>query len=318
MAKVPQFAAHKAPSMRRLKSFRMPNGQVVDWATIRADYAAQIAGQNYTFAKKRTDLRVKRADFELVAKTIDLIDNGASVTEAAEATGQKYDRVRYWVSKGCLPMSISHKRQQYYQGNRAQVRVDSAAASDLGYFLGFVSTGRFKVRKTRETGDARFYASLNSPGVADRLHTSIERAFDGIKVARSSFVGKSPLARPTQRVHIESTNFAKFTTPFLGDPRKVIQALPDTPKARLAYTRALYDSGNANINIKPNYGQVVLMHDSPEVLRMASRTLQEQSVRHSMTTVRGKAAINVSTKDLPAFKRAVGFRDPTRQARLPG
>lgn len=306
----------RIPSMKGVRYFNRPNHPPVEWSRILKDYEERIEGQDYSFRKKVEDVKKRRRDFEAVAKTMWLIDKGYPVKTAARMMDLSYDRVRYWVNHGSLPPSISPRKHEYHQSSRRGF--DIKEDPNLAYFLGLLSSERIRSRIGRETATTRFQFNTNSEHVADAVQDAMKKAFPGeLEINRTRFEGKTPGSRSTERVEVDSIEFGKFFRELTEDPSKALALLPDTERARLAFTKGMYDSGRSHINTQKEYPHVLLHHEDPKFIKVASKSLREQGIPHEVTRSRGMPAIKVMERHLPAFKRKVGFRDPKRHSKLP-
>lgn len=316
----------KIPSMSNVSRITLPNGRVVDWQRIRRDYNEQIEGQKYARSRIAADLEKKRAAFEEVATAAWLIKQGFAPHITGRILGElpssgEHPRARNgitiktWMWGGRLPPAISLKRHEYHQGSRAPVKLRASGKYELGYIAGLSSSGGITLNMNPQTGKSRIGVFSPSPGIVNEFSRAVNGAF-GLKAWTTKPPKNKPTHRQRMRASVESTNLLRVMSPLFRDRASAVTYLPDHPRARLGFTRAVLDKGNARIDLWKNSKRVLVTHEDPRVMGVVSQTLTEKGIPHERRIYRGKESIHVPGEGIPAFKRKIGFRDEERQKKL--
>jgi len=292
----------------------MPSGRGYSWGDIRRRYREQIEGQGYDPKRIRADLKKKRQSFETLAKVSWLSKKGYTATGIARILECNEGVVGNWLKGRAEPALISKRRHEYHQRSRQEVRFDPTKIRQLGYLIGSRASGRLKITRNKMTGQSSFIARVSSRGVVNELHDVTKQV-----IGLAASVAPPTGSRRHFVIRLTSANLANtLGLRELYKPSQIPDVLPNHPEARLGFTRALFDGPRIRVKNKPHDKEVRLVHENPRVLDLISRTLHERGVGHTRSERKGEKGINITTRNLPAFKAMIGFRDGVRHNKLPG
>jgi len=312
------MAKHIAPKMRitSMSMLRMPNGRLIRWPDIRRAYGEQIAGQGYSKKRIAEDLRKKRDAFSRVALALETYRATSSIRAAGREVGAGPTTVNNWFFKGQLPQVISPERHEFHTRTRQEVRaLAKPPEGDFGYFLGLGVAGRIRVRQNVQTGKSRFAVSTVSPEIRNRIAGAFRNVF-GIEPSIPKSRMRASSRRAEHSISLQSANLARDLTTALASKGSVHAFLPDHPKARLDFTRAIFDTGSSEIVSQKNYRAVHLAVPDAITCGIVTRSLSENGVGSEVRTIRGMPTVVIKGENLKRFSEHIGFTDQHRHQRI--
>jgi hypothetical protein len=307
----------KGRAPRKPRSVKLLNGKAVTWDMVRSAYRERTRGRVLSLTQRKRDIRKLEDSFHHYDSVVTpIVDGRESARSVSKQSGHSLDTVLGWAHGRRMPREISLAQHEFKQKRlRQQLDLNLERHHELGYFLGAPAVGRLNERTNKRNGAIKFVVSTNSSRVADEIRRSAQRVF-GVRLANSTPRRAKKSKNPTHEVALESANLVNY----LSDKKKIgespLDHLPDSPEARLGFTRAVYDMGKTWVAGRPGRKSVVLWHDEPRVREVISKSLHEQDIEHEIGEMRGKPAVIVRPEHAPAFKRAIRFRVLGKSTRL--
>lgn len=287
------------PDTESIRTINLPDDRIVRWSDIMRNYREQMRGQGYTKERRENDIREMRSAFERLATAAKLHELGYRFSEISRVLGVSDKAVSSWLVEGRMPQKISFERHKYHQRSRKQITLNGDPHA-LGYVLGAHAIGAISSSRNKTSAAARFSLRTVDPTVSKAAKAEFERAV-GIKPRITA-----------GRLYLDSAELAK-TLSDLGTQEKISQTLPDDPKARLGFARAIVDLGRMHV-IRYNRvkysgpSMIKLIGHSGKVSEVLRQSLKEQGIRYRSGTLNGLPTINISRKEIPKFKQTIGFR----------